>query len=357
MRFERHSLPASAYISQRFFEAEMSRVFPSSWVLAADLQEVASPGDFVTTVIGQEPVLVVRDTDGSLGAFSNVCPHRGSVIAVGAGNCKMAFKCPYHGWTFNTDGSLRGVPNRKGFDNQIKNDQLGLHSLRLGVWERFVFVNVDGSAPPLDSYLEDVPELLDQHGIKDLAAAVRIDDAIDVNWKLLVDNALDDYHLPEVHPNSLQPGLEGMKLQEYIGVRSTSILCMPLNKLGLEPYQIRANLRKEQSQSTYAIDVFPNLTIVALPDGGVSTLRFDPIDVRRTAIQFRSYSHSSQNNEVDDEAFLSTILKEDYEIVRRLQQGVLSQHFRPGPRHYLEGRLALFHASLIELLGEEPDLY
>lgn len=356
MQEQERSLPAVAYTSRSFFDAEMRRVFSSSWVLAAEASEVTMPGDFVATKIGQEPVLVVRDSSGSLNAFANVCPHRGTVIASGIGNCAKAFKCPYHGWTFGTDGALLGVPNRKGFVDQIEKGLLGLRPLRLATWERFIFVNIDESAPPLTSYLEAVPELLDQHGISDLIPKLQIDDSIDVNWKLLVDNALDDYHLPEVHPSSLQPALEGMKLRVDVGDRYASILCMPLNQMSLDLHEIRAGLSKEQSRSTYAIDVFPNLTIIALPDGGVSTLRFDPIDVRRTVIQFRSYSHLADSSEVEDESFLSKVLHEDYDIVYRLQQGVHSRHFQPGPAHYLEGRRARFHSTLMDMLAGEPEL-
>ncbi|HAQ23196.1 MAG TPA: hypothetical protein DCR10_06570 [Acidimicrobiaceae bacterium] len=353
---ERLLLPSKAYTSQDVFEAEMRDVFPSSWVLVAELDEIATPGAFVATMIGQEPVLIVRDNTGSLNAFANVCPHRGTTIAAGMGNCGTGFECPYHGWTFSTDGALVSIPNRKGFSNQVRQDQLSLRSLRLETWERFIFVNIDESAPALNSYLEAIPALLAQHAISDLSATVHIDDIVDVNWKLLVDNALDDYHLPVVHTHSLQPTLEGMKLREYIGNRYASILCMPLNESGQLQYPPRAELGEEQALSAYAIDVFPNLTIIAMPDGGISTLRFDPISVSQTAVQFRSYSHSPGEPELDEERFASEVLNEDYNVMYRVQQGIRSRYFKPGPAHYLEGRVATFHATLLDLLDEELEL-
>ena len=350
-------LSPKAYTSQDVFEAEMRDVFSSSWVLVAELDEVANPGTFVTTMVGQEPVLIVRDNAGSLNAFANVCPHRGTIIAEGMGSCGVGFECPYHGWTFSPDGTLVSIPNRKGFNNQVREDQLSLRSLRLEIWERFIFVNIDESAPALTSYLEAVPDLLAQHAISELSSTVHIDDIVDVNWKLLVDNALDDYHLPIVHADSLQPTLEGMKLREYIGKRYASILCMPLNESGLLQYPPRAALGEEQAGSAYAIDVFPNLTIIAMPDGGISTLRFDPISVSQTAVQFRSYAHNPSDLALDDDTrFASQVLNEDYNILYRVQRGIRSRHFKPGPAHYLEGRVATFHATLLDLLGEKLEL-
>jgi|TARA_B110000263_G_scaffold118104_1_gene102936 phenylpropionate dioxygenase-like ring-hydroxylating dioxygenase large terminal subunit len=356
MAARRLLLPSKAYTSQDVFSAEMRDVFPSSWILVAELAEVATPGDYVATMIGQEPVLIVRDNAGSINAFANICPHRGTTLAEGKRNCGKELECPYHGWTFSLDGALVSIPSRKGFNNQLHQDQLNLRPLRLETWERFIFVNIDESAPALSSYLEAVPALLAQHGILDLSPTVHIDDIVDVNWKLLVDNALDDYHLPVVHAHSLQPTLEGMKLRECIGARYASILCMPLNESGRMQYLPRAELGEEQARSTYAIDVFPNLTIIALPDGGLSTLRFDPISVSQTAVQFRSYSHGLDELESNETKFASGILNEDYRIMHRVQQGIRSRHFEPGPAHYLEGRVATFHTTLLDLLGEELEL-
>jgi len=348
-------LPASAYTSPEFYDAEMREVFPSSWVLAADLNEVAEPGDFVTTMVGYEPVLIVRDADGTLRAFANICPHRGTVIAAGAGNC-TEFTCPYHGWTFSPAGALRAIPIRRGFAGQIDKDHPGLLALRFDIWERFVFVNVEGSAPPLATYLEAAPGLLAQHCIADSTPTVRIDDAIDVNWKVFVDNALDDYHIPVVHAETLQPFHEGMEFREDLGDRFVNVLCAPINDYGQSLYPPREGMGEEQSQVAYAIDVFPNLTILAFPDGGVTTLRLTPLAIDRTGVELRSYSHRPEEIGPDEEKFSSDFLEEDYRVMRRVQQGVRSRYFRPGPAHYREGRTAAFHRSLLAVMGERSPL-
>lgn len=348
-------LPRTAYTSPDFYEAEMSGVFPSSWVVAADLAELAEPGDFVATMIGYEPVLIVRDSEGSLHAFANICPHRGTVVADGSGNCGDEFTCPYHGWTFSSGGALRAIPNRRGFSDQIDKAQLGLRPLRFDTWERFVFVNVDGSAPPLTSYLEAAPNLLAQHGIEELTPTVRIDDTIDVNWKVFVDNALDDYHIPIVHAKTLQPFHEGMEFREDVGDRFVNVLCAPMNDFGQSLYPPRKGMGEEQSRVAYAIDVFPNLTILAFPDGGVTTLRLTPLAIDRTGVELRSYSHRPDQIGPDEAKFSSDFLEEDYRVMRRVQQGLRSRHFRPGPTHYREARTAAFHRNILAALEDQTD--
>ena len=356
MQSERLSLPSVAYLSQEVFEAEMRHVFPSSWILVADQDDVATAGDYVTATVGNEPVLVVRDINGRINAFANVCPHRGTSLAAGMGNCEGRFECPYHGWTFNSAGVLQSIPGRKGFNGQLAEKNLNLRPLKINVWERSIFVNIDESAPALSSYLGSVPELFINHDLSDLKPQTTIHNTVNINWKLLVDNALDDYHLPLVHPDTLQPSLEGMKLKEKIRERYSSILCMPLNDLGKQESSPKPGLGPEQSKSTYAIDIFPNLTIIGMPNGNISTLQFNPITVASTSVIFRSYSHSFKSENLEEKEFMSKVLNEDYRIIDRVMEGVKSRYFKPGPAHYLEGRIANFHSTLLSLLGKQSDL-
>lgn len=344
-------LPAEAYTSPEFYDAEMRSVFPSSWFLAADLAYVAKPGDFVTKMIGYEPVLIVRDDDNELHVFANICPHRGTVIMKGSGNCESRMVCPYHGWSYNPDGTLRAIPNQRGFDDQFDRDQMRLRPLRFDIWERFVFVNVDGSAPPLLDYLEAAPSLLAGHNIAALSPTVSIDDTIDVNWKVFVDNALDDYHIPIVHADTLQPFHEGMEFREDIGDRYVNVLVAPMNDYGLSIFPYQEGMGEEQSRVTYAIDVFPNVTILAFPDGGITTLQLLPLAIDRTAVELRSYSHRPDEIGPEEEKFSIDFLTEDYRVMHRVQQALRSRHFQPGPAHYREGRTAAFHRSLLTVMG------
>ena len=194
-----------AYRSEAFYRAELDWVLPGSWVFVGHERWVPSPGDFLAETIGSEPVMVVRSADGVLRAFSNVCPHRASLLVEGRGNCGRRLVCPYHGWTFGLEGQLLAVPRQRGFVSPIDPDRLGLRELRLDVWEGLVFVNVTGDAPPLLDYLEDVPEILGGHGIASMHFGAFLDDPVAANWKLVMDNAVCDYH-PRHHPRRVDSG-------------------------------------------------------------------------------------------------------------------------------------------------------
>lgn len=343
---------AASYLSPAFFEREMRDVFSRVWVLVGDTDELENPGDFLAEFVGYEPVLVLRGTDGELRAFSNVCPHRACTLLEERGNCGDIIECPYHGWSFRLDGSLAGVTARKQL--LASPDGLGLQPLRVATFERFVFVNVSGDAPPLDEYLEDVPALLANHHIRPQRRMSACDDVVDVNWKIFIENANDDYHIPFVHDATLRDSHAGMTFREDLGTAWTNILWSPLNERGLSLYTIYEPLEEEARLGSYAIDVFPNLIFLAFPDGGVMTMRWTPLGLTRTRARVQGYSHSEPHS-VDDAAYaavMRAIQDEDYAVVGRVQDGLRSRLYRPGPAHYLEQRVQRFQARLIALLAE-----
>jgi nitrite reductase/ring-hydroxylating ferredoxin subunit len=342
------------YLSQTVYEREMEALLPQSWVLVADLDQLQRPGDYVCETIGFEPVLVVRDGEGQIRALTDVCPHRGSLIVEdGAGNCGKTLVCPYHGWSYRLDGSLRGVASRKDMIGAIDKQAMRLREFRTDVWERFVFVNLSGDAPPLVEYLEAIPDLLRNHEITEQHRGPSCDDVVEANWKIFIDNALDDYHIPIVHAESLQPMHKGMTFREDLGSEWTNILLSPLNEFGMSLYGVPDKLAGETRGASYAIDVFPNLTILAFPDGGVTTMRWTPLDLEHTRVRVQAYSHygPGEFDPAATERIMQMIQVEDYDIVRKVQRGVRSQYFSPGPCHYLELRTHRFHYKIIELLA------
>jgi len=343
---------AASYLSPAFFEREMRDVFPSVWVLVGDTDELARPGNFLTEFVGYEPVLVVRGADGELRAFSNVCPHRACTLLEGSGACGDLIECPYHGWSFRLDGSLSGVTARKQL--LASPDGIGLRPLRIATYEKFVFVNVSGDAPPLDEYLEDIPGLLVNHDIKRQRRMSACDDIVDVNWKIFIENANDDYHIPFVHTTTLRDVHAGMTFREDLGTAWTNILWSPLNEHGLSLYTIYQALTGETRLGSYAIDVFPNLIILAFPDGGVMTMRWTPLGLTRTRVRVQGYSHSQPDPGADAAyaAVMRAVQDEDYAVVGRIQDGLRSQLYHPGPAHYLEQRVQGFQTRLMAVLAE-----
>lgn len=193
------TLPFSWYSAEETLRRERGAIFAHAWQYAGRADQVAEPGSFLAAEVGGVPVLVTRDRAGSLGAFLNVCRHRGAVLTGGCGR-RETIQCHYHAWTFDLDGSLRSAPRAErepGFDPA----DWALLPARAATWGPFLFVNPDPEADGLDAWLGDLPELLARD--IDLDALVfhsRVDFGADANWKIVVENFLECYHCATAHP-------------------------------------------------------------------------------------------------------------------------------------------------------------
>jgi phenylpropionate dioxygenase-like ring-hydroxylating dioxygenase large terminal subunit len=347
-------MAAELYRSAAVYELEMRHVFPHSWIYVGDLSDLQNPGDYVTETIGYEPVVVVRDRDGALRAFSNVCTHRASVLVDGAGNCGRTMTCPYHGWSFGLDGRLLGVPYQSGFAGGIDKASLGLHELRVDSWERFVFVNVSGDAPPLLEWLHPLPEQLAHHGLAESTLAHALDDDVDVSWKVMIDNAYCDYHLGFVHGSSIGPYADASTIREDHW-RTTGRIATTWSAEQLTTAGVRPGITGEGAVGALAYSVFPNWFIAAFPTGGAMVLWWTPTGFQRTRARIRSYAHDAAIDPRADAEMLRAIQDEDFAICRRVQTGIRSGRYRPGPRHQLELRIRGFQRLLLEMLKDALD--
>jgi len=194
------TIPSPWYFDSRIAGLENERVFARNWQVAGRLDQVNEKGQFFTVDLGEEPIVVARGEDGVLRAFYNVCRHHAAAVVTEAQGCAKQFRCPYHGWTYGNDGALKGMVEFEGvceFD-RAKN---GLLPVPVGTWENFVFVNLDGQAGSLKTFLDNIP---------DLVAPLRLTEklhffdrriyTLNCNWKVYVDNYLDGgYHVPHAH--------------------------------------------------------------------------------------------------------------------------------------------------------------
>lgn len=201
---EASTLPPECYWSPALYEAEAEAIFRKEWLCLGRVEDVPAPGDFFTASIVGEPIVVVRDGDGEIRAHLNVCRHRGCQLVEGSGSVK-SFRCPYHGWMYGLDGTLRGTPDFSETRNFDKADY-PLHAVRTEVWEGFVMVNLDPAATP---YAERVSETTrwhrDKYGLADFVTTHRWDYDLACNWKIYVENAMEEYHVPWVHAETFQP--------------------------------------------------------------------------------------------------------------------------------------------------------
>ncbi len=198
-------LPASAYTSEAFFALENERIFASSWVFAGFVHELARPGDAVPVTVAGRPVLLLRDTAGGIRAFHNVCRHRCLKLVDRPGNLGRAIRCPYHAWTYGLDGGLRAAPYFGGREPRaapagFDRSEHGLAPVRAAAWHDWIFVNLDGAAPPFEEFVAPLRKRLDGLDLSRMQHLATIDfGEIAANWKLLIENFIEPYHVQFVH--------------------------------------------------------------------------------------------------------------------------------------------------------------
>src|ERR1700676_5234618 len=217
-----HTLASRFYIDPAILEIEKEHIFRRTWQLVGTLSQacgeingvkrtIADPETFFTAEVAGEPIVIVRDKEGTLRAFSNVCRHRAGPIAQGSG-CKNVLRCGYHGWTYALDGRLIGTPDVEGVEF-FDRSTMGMVPLRVETWEQFIFVNFDAHAEPLATFLGEIPRQARGFQFDGLQMVERRDYVINCNWKVYVDNYLEGYHIPIAHP-----GL--MREIDYAGYRT-----------------------------------------------------------------------------------------------------------------------------------------
>jgi choline monooxygenase len=196
---EASTIPASWYIDERISILEHDRVFANNWIAVGRTDQVAQPGQFFTFDLDGEPLIVVRGADQQLRAFFNVCRHHAAAVATAPCGVAQHLRCPYHGWTYGLDGSLKGAPEFNGVCNFDRSAN-GLVPVRVAVWESFVFVNLNQGAPALEKFLGDLPQRIAPLRVSQLSFFARKTYTLACNWKVYVDNYLDGgYHVPHLH--------------------------------------------------------------------------------------------------------------------------------------------------------------
>ena len=196
---EASTISAPWYVDERIAELERQTVFSRTWQVLGRTDQVEKSGQFVTGTVAGEPIVAVRGNDGVLRAFYNVCRHHAAAVVTEACGQASILHCPYHGWNYGLDGALKGMPEFEGVKNFERKDN-GLVPVKVDTWEKFVFVNLDPQAAPLNEFLGGLVKRTAPLGISKLHYfSTKVYD-IHCNWKVFVDNYLDGgYHVPHLH--------------------------------------------------------------------------------------------------------------------------------------------------------------
>ena len=192
------TLPARFYVDPEAYQHERENIFHRTWQVVGHRDQLAKPGDYFTVELAGEPLLLVRDHNREARAFYNVCRHRAGPPAQGCGSRKV-FRCGYHGWTYGLDGKLITAPEFEGVE-AFEPEQFSLHPVRVAEWSNLIFVNLDDEAEPLDARLRGLPEQAARYPFTEMKLFERRAYQMNCNWKTYVDNYLEGYHLPSVHP-------------------------------------------------------------------------------------------------------------------------------------------------------------
>ena len=359
-----HTLASKFYTDPAILEIEKTRIFLRTWQLVGTLSHacgevngvkktIADPESFFTAEVAGEPIIVVRDKQRTLRAFSNVCRHRAGPIALGSG-CKNVLRCQYHGWTYTLDGRLIGTPDVEGVEF-FDRSNMGMVPVRVETWEQFIFVNFDAQAVPLAAYLGKIPEQAQGFQFEGLQFAERRDYVINCNWKVYVDNYLEGYHIPIAHP-----GL--MREIDYAQYRTDtyryySQQFAPIRAMKADDTAERAYAPVKGLQQAAYFWIFPNLMLNIYPDN-ISTNLIVPLSHDRTLTIFEWFFHDAADSKVQERiqraiAFSDEVQQEDIGLCENVQKGLRSSTYDRG-RYSVkrENGVHHFHMLLGEFLGK-----
>lgn len=195
------AMPPSVYTSPDFLALEQAHIFSKEWICVGRSSALRNKGDYLTHQVAGRSVIVLRDREEKIRAFTNVCRHRMSTLLEGSGNTP-AIVCPYHGWTYGLDGKLRGAPFMAGNDGFCK-DEYALDSVRCEEWPGWIYVTLDDSRPSLATGLAPLQRLISQYRMENYVETFRETHVWDTNWKILAENFMESYHLPVCHAGTI----------------------------------------------------------------------------------------------------------------------------------------------------------
>lgn len=323
-----HTIPSAWYFNPEMYAAECQHVFGGSWQVVARTDQVREPGSFVTAEVAGEPLLVVRDGEGVLRAFFNVCRHRAAQVINEAEGRLTRFRCRYHGWTYDLTGRLRGLPEFDGVEEFCREEN-GLRPLAVDCWGPLVFIHMGtGPVQPLGEFLAPLTEWTRDLGLERLQFVERRIYDLNCNWKVFVDNYQDGgYHVNTVHPG-LATALDYSKYRTEI-LGNLTVQFSPM-KPSDDP-----EVRKVRSgDMAYYWWIFPNLMLNFY--SGVMDVNITlPLGPDRCRVIFEWYfppftSEIERQQALDSIAMSHQVQLEDIGICEEVQRGLRSRSFSTG---------------------------
>jgi len=319
------TIPSSWYTDKDLYDLEIKSVFSNSWQLAARLDQVVQPGQYVTTDVAGEPIVVVRGNDGVLRGFFNVCRHHAAAVMTEPQGKASQLRCPYHGWTYSLEGELKGTPDFSGvcdFDRA----QNGLAPIELAEWESWVFVSLNRETV---SFTKDLTDQIKALQLDKLHWFERRHYHFDCNWKVFVDNYLDGgYHVPYLH-KGLDSVLDYSNYMIEIGERH----CLQWSPIVSEGAEAQTGAVRQGDRALYYW-IYPNF-MINWYDGVMDTNFVVPRGVDQTEVIFDFYfpdvvSEDARQRNLTSVEVGQRIQDEDVAICKSVQHGLNSRAYNAG---------------------------
>jgi choline monooxygenase len=327
------TLPASWYHDPEVLQAERREIFAREWQVVGAESQVADARRYLARDVAGWPIVVVRQDDGTLRAFHNVCRHRAApLVTAPTGSCAGGLVCPYHGWSYEPDGTLR-----RARDFGCDPGPLGLLPVQVAAWRGLVFVNLDADAPPLLDALGPFADECDGFDLEAFTFTLEASHVIEANWKTYADNYGEGYHIPLIHP----------ELNRQVDARSYQVEVFDRWCRHTAP-------ARDGSLSTGRwLWRFPNLALNVYPDG-MNVERFTPIGPSRTRIDYSFFFRDGHHDDATV-TMSSEILAEDAAICEAVQRNLEAGAYDAGvlsPRH--EGGVELLQRLVREAVARKP---
>ena len=357
------SLPGWIYRDADFLEAEKERIFAASWQIVCHLSDIPHPGDYHTLEFLGEPLVAVRGSGHEVQAFFNVCRHRAARLLDGAsGHCASRIVCPYHAWTYDFDGRLAAVPHRKEFAD-FSPDLYALKPVETEVYKGFVFVRLKPGLPSVADMLAPYESELAAYRLEELQPIGRVTlRTRHVNWKNVTDNYSDGMHITVAHPGltRLFGQSYGIEAQPWVDKMSGYLRDVPSSQLSERMYQATLprspHLADERQRLWIYFKLWPNIAFDIYPDQ-IDFMQMIPISPTETLIREIAYAHPDSRREMRAARYLNwrinrRVSVEDKALIERVQAGMGSRSYSPGPLGRNEVSLRSFAVRMRELIPE-----
>ena len=350
-----NGLSSAAYTDNKFWLKEAKTVFADNWVFVGYKHELKTIGDVIPINVSEQPVLLVKNTKEEILAFHNVCSHRCLKLVDRSKNLKKIISCPYHAWAYDLDGNLIASPHFGGTNNHkpknFNSKKHGLKPIRIKVWHDWIFININNNAPKFEKYASTLINQLEGINLEKILPVATLDfGKINTNWKFLIENFIEPYHVQFVHKKTTSQPLK----DHYTIVDGNCY------GSGVDMKEENATGGSLAVSSRY-LSLFPNFIIGTYYPGQLGVYLNSPIDTCHT--NQKRIIYTTENNNLSKAEIKKQkelwwkVHKEDHEICERLQEGRASSVAISGGllSPHWENSVRAFHEIMIKSIKKSSN--